>query len=55
MELSEKIKEIRKNTGLNRKEFSEYFGIPLRTVEDWEAARRTPRSMLSGYWHIRLG
>lgn len=33
------IKEIRLSTGMNRKEFAEYFGIPYRTLEDWEAGR----------------
>ena len=33
------IKEIRLTTGMNRRQFSEYFGIPYRTVEDWEAGR----------------
>ena len=28
--------------GLNQKAFAEHFGIPLRTVQDWEASRRTP-------------
>lgn len=42
MELNERIRELRKETGLNRKAFAEHFGIPLRTVEDWEADRRTP-------------
>lgn len=37
-----KIRDIRKKTGLNRTEFAAHFGIPLRTVEDWEAERRTP-------------
>ena len=36
------IKELRNQTGLNRKDFSAYSGIPLRTIEDWEAGRRTP-------------
>lgn len=36
------ITELRKETGLNRKEFSEHFGIPLRTLEDWESGRRIP-------------
>ena len=36
------IIEIRKETGLSRKDFSEHLGIPLRTIEDWEAGRRTP-------------
>ncbi|MEF9921951.1 MAG: helix-turn-helix domain-containing protein [Anaerovoracaceae bacterium] len=42
MERSEWVKEIRKTTGMNRKDFAEHLGIPLRTVEDWEAGRRTP-------------
>ena len=42
MDTQNKIKKLRIQTGLNRKEFSEYIGIPLRTVEDWEAGRRTP-------------
>lgn len=36
----ETLKKVRKDTGLNRREFSEYMGIPLRTVEEWEAGRR---------------
>lgn len=39
---AEIIKDLRQNIGLNRKEFSEHIGIPLRTLEDWEAGRRTP-------------
>ena len=27
------MKEIRKRAGLNRREFSEYMGIPIRTLE----------------------
>lgn len=42
MELNEKIRKIRTETGMNRKMFAEHFGIPLRTLEDWEANRRTP-------------
>lgn len=33
------IKEIRLSTGMNRKQFADYFGIPYRTLEDWEAAK----------------
>lgn len=42
MEVDKKVKEIRDKTGLNRKDFADYFKIPLRTLEDWEAARRRP-------------
>lgn len=42
MESAKRIRELRENIGLTRKEFSEHTGIPVRTLEDWEAGRRTP-------------
>ncbi len=42
MEVSEIIYGLRLETGLSRKDFSENLGIPLRTIEDWEAGRRKP-------------
>lgn len=42
MDSAKKIKELRDSVGLTRKEFSEHVGIPVRTLEDWEAGRRTP-------------
>lgn len=42
MELAQKIRKLREQTGLSRKDFSIHIGIPLRTIEDWEAGRRTP-------------
>lgn len=35
-----KLKQIRASLGMNRTEFSHYIGIPLRTLEEWEAGRR---------------
>lgn len=40
MERSEKIKELRESTGMNRREFCDYFGIPYRTVTEWERDNR---------------
>ncbi len=37
---SEKIKELRESTGLNRKEFCEKFEIPYRTMTEWELGHR---------------
>ena len=34
------MKELRKEIGLNRREFSDYMEIPLRTLEEWESGRR---------------
>ena len=34
------VKILREQMGLNRREFSDYYGIPYRTVQDWEAEKR---------------
>jgi len=41
MNCAEKVRELRELTGMNRKEFCEYFGIPYMTVTDWELGHRT--------------
>lgn len=41
-------KELREASGMTQKSFSEYFAIPKRTVEDWDAGRRKcPEYLLS--------
>ena len=42
MDTAQIIKDLRESTGMSRKDFSEHTGIPVRTLEDWEAGRRTP-------------
>ena len=42
MDTANTIKELRESIRMSRKEFSEHTGIPVRTLEDWEAARRAP-------------
>ena len=34
------FKAIREQTGMNRKEFSDWLGIPYRTMQEWELGRR---------------
>ena len=36
------ISDLRSSIRLSRSEFSRRYGIPIRTLEDWEAGRRTP-------------
>ena len=31
------FKGLREQSGMNKKRFAEYFGIPYRTVQNWEA------------------
>ena len=40
MDCQAKIKELRGETGLNRKAFCEKFEIPYRTVTEWERGTR---------------
>ncbi len=40
MDKATKVKELREQMGMNRKEFCDYFDIPYRTVQDWEAGKR---------------
>lgn len=42
MDIANVIRELRASTGMSRKAFSDHTGIPVRTLEDWEAGRRTP-------------
>lgn len=47
MEASEEIRKLRESTGMNRKEFCEYFEIPYMTETDWELGnRRVPQYLL---------
>ena len=41
MNTQDTLIELRTSTGMNRKEFCEYFGIPYRTLQDWELGNRT--------------
>ena len=36
----QQLRELRSKTGMNRRVFAEYFGIPYRTVQDWELGNR---------------
>lgn len=40
MDIKDRLVEIRKETGMNRREFAEYFEIPYRTLQDWELGNR---------------
>jgi len=47
MDSKDKLKELRQCVGMNRKEFSVYFDIPYRTLQDWELGnRRIPMYLL---------
>lgn len=40
MDFTARMKALRESTGMNRREFCEYFQIPYRTVTEWERDNR---------------
>ena len=40
MSRGKEVKQLREQMDMNRREFCDYFGIPYRTVQDWEAEKR---------------
>ena len=47
MEVREELRKLRESTGMNRKEFCEYFEIPYMMETDWELGnRRVPQYLL---------
>ena len=46
------VKELREQMGMNRREFCDYFDVPYRTVQDWEAGKREmPNYVLRLMWY----
>lgn len=45
--MKDELRKLRESTGMNRKEFCEYFEIPYMTETDWELGnRRVPAYLL---------
>lgn len=44
--MENRIKEARKAAGFTQKKIFELLGIPVRTLQDWEAGKRTPAPWL---------
>ena len=40
MDSKERLIQMKEGSGMNWKEFSAYFQIPYRTVQDWERGNR---------------
>ncbi len=40
MDSREVLIKLREETGMNRRQFADYFGIPYRTIQDWELGNR---------------
>ena len=36
------VRRIRKKLNMSQNAFAEYFGVPVKTIQDWEQGRRVP-------------
>lgn len=48
------FKELRKASGMTQKAFSEYFGIPIRTIENWDMGISHPANYLLDLMEYKL-
>ena len=48
------FKNLRKASGMNQREFAEYFNIPLRNIENWESGSRKCSQYLIDLMHYKL-
>lgn len=48
------FKELKESTGMNTKQFSEYFNIPYRTAQNWESGHRECAPYLLELMHYKL-
>jgi len=47
------IKDIRKTADLTQREFAETYGIPIGTLQHWEAGeRKPPKYVLQLLWRV---
>ncbi|ALG71110.1 XRE family transcriptional regulator [Azospirillum thiophilum] len=45
-------KRVRRSTRLSQEAFAERFGIPLRTLQEWEQGRREPDAAVESYLRV---
>jgi putative transcriptional regulator len=42
-------KKAREDLGLSQKQFAEYFGVSIRTIQEWEQHRRKPTAVARNF------
>jgi putative transcriptional regulator len=52
MKRTPQVKVIRRALSLTQEEFAERYGIPLRTLEDWEQGRSEPDQTNRAYLRV---
>ncbi len=46
------VKKVRNKLHLSQKEFANYFGVSVRTIQEWEQHRRTPSATARNFLRV---
>jgi putative transcriptional regulator len=52
LEFARRVREIREGIGLSQSDFAEQFGLSLRSLQEWEQARRLPDVAVLTYLRV---
>lgn len=46
------VRRIRKKMNMSQSIFADYFGVNLRTIQDWEQGRRVPTGAAKNFLYV---
>jgi DNA-binding transcriptional regulator YiaG len=52
LEFARRVREVRESLGLSQSEFARRFGLSLRSLQEWEQARRLPDMAVLTYLRV---
>jgi putative transcriptional regulator len=52
LEFARRVREVRDAQGLSQSEFARQFGLSLRSLQEWEQARRLPDAAVLTYLRV---
>lgn len=52
LEFARRVREVREGLGLAQPEFAQRFGLSLRSLQEWEQARRLPDTAVLAYLRV---
>lgn len=52
LEFARRVREVREGLGLSQSEFAQQFGLSLRSLQEWEQARRLPDTAVLAYLRV---
>ena len=46
------VRRIRKKLNMSQNTFAQYFGVPVKTIQDWEQGRRVPSGAAKNFLFV---